>query len=167
MSRTLHAEWTKLRTAGGTGWLLLAVVVLTAAVGAAAAGSAACHAAGGCGQDPARLSLTGVDLGQAVAAIIAVLAIGGEYGTGMIRLTFTAMPRRLSVLAAKAAVVTGLVLASGTVASAGSVLAGQLILPGHGLAGPPLSLGNSADLRAALGSALYLVQRRISPSGVR
>jgi ABC-2 type transport system permease protein len=134
MSRTLHAEWTKLRTVGGTGWLLLAVVVLTAAVGPAVAGSATCHVAGGCGQDPAKLSLTGVYLGQAVVAIMAVLAISGEYGTGMIRLTFAAMPRRLSVLAAKAAVVTGLVLAAGTVASAGSVLAGQLILPGHGLA---------------------------------
>ena len=155
-ARTLHAEWTKLRTAGGTGWLLLAVVVLTAAVGLAVAGSATCHVVGGCGQDPAKLSLTGVYLGQAVVAIIAVLAISGEYGTGMIRLTFAAMPCRLSVLAAKAAVVTGLVLAAGTVASAGSVLAGQLILPGHRLAGPPLSLGNGADLRAALGSALYL-----------
>ena len=92
MSRALHAEWTKLRTAGGTGWLLLAVVVLTAGIGAAAAGSATCHAAGGCGQDPAKLSLTGVDLGQAVAAIIAVLAIGGEYGTGMIRLTSPRCP---------------------------------------------------------------------------
>ncbi len=92
MSRTLHAEWTKLRTAGGTGWLLLAVVVLTAAVGAATAGSVTCHVAGGCGQDPAKLSLTGVDLGQAVAAIIAVLAIGGEYGTGMIRLTSPRCP---------------------------------------------------------------------------
>ena len=156
MNRALHAEWTKLRTAGGTGWLLLAVVVLTAAVGAAAAGSVTCHVAGGCGQDPAKLSLTGVDLGQAVVAIIAVQAIGGEYGTGMVRFTFAAMPRRTSVLAAKAAVVTGLVLAAGAVAAVGSVLAGQLILPGHGLAGPPLSLGNGADLRAALGSALYL-----------
>jgi ABC-2 type transport system permease protein len=153
---TLHAEWTKLRTAGGTGWLLLAVVVLTTAVGAAMAGSVTCHAAGGCSQDPAKLSLTGVYLGQAAAAILAVLAIGGEYSTGMIRLTFAAMPRRLSVLAAKAAVVTGLTLTAGTVAAAGSVLAGQLILPGHGLGGPPLSLGNGADLRAALGSALYL-----------
>ncbi len=166
MSRTLHAEWTKLRTAGGTGWLLLAVVVLTAAVGAATAGSVTCHVAGGCGQDPAKLSLTGVDLGQAVAAIIAVLAIGGEYGTGMIRLTFTAMPRRISVLTAKAAVATGLVLAAGTVASAGSVLAGQLILPGHGLAGPPLSLENGADLRAALGSALYLALIALLALGV-
>jgi ABC-2 type transport system permease protein len=151
-TRTLHAEWTKVRTAGGT----VAVVVLTAAVGAAVAGSVTCHAAGGCGQDPAKVALTGVYLGQAVAAILAVLAIGGEYSTGMIRLTFAAMPGRVGVLAAKAAVVTGLVLAAGTVASLGSVLAGQLILPGHGLAGAPLSLGNGADLRAAVGSAMYL-----------
>ena len=166
MSRTLHAEWAKLRTAGGTGWLLLAVVVLTAAVGAATAGSVTCHAAGGCGQDPAKLSLTGIDLGQAAVAILAVLAISGEYGTGMIRLTFTAMPRRLSVLAAKAAAVTSLVLAAGTIASAASVLAGQLILPGHGLAGPPLSLANGADLRAALGSALYLALIALLALGV-
>ncbi len=155
-ARTLHAEWTKLRTAGSTGWLLLAVVVLTTAVGAAVAGSVTCHAAGGCGQDPAKLSLTGVYLGQMLAVILAVLAIGGEYSTGMIRLTFAAMPCRVSVLAAKAAVVTGLMLAAGAAATVGSLLAGQLILPGHGLAGPPLSLGNGADLRAALGSALYL-----------
>jgi hypothetical protein len=106
-----------------------AVVVLTAAVGAAVAGSVTCHVAGGCGQDPAKLSLTGVYLGQAVVAILAVFAISGEYGTGMIRLTFAAMHRRVGVLAAKAAVVTGLVLAAGTVAAVGSVLAGQLILP--------------------------------------
>jgi ABC-2 type transport system permease protein len=155
-ARALHAEWTKLRTAGGTGWLLLAVVVLTTAVGAAVAGSVTCHAVGGCGQDPAKVSLTGVYLGQVVVAILAVLAIGGEYGTGMIRLTFAAMPRRVGVLAAKAAVVTGLMLPVGAVATVGSMLTGQLILPGHGLAGQPLSLGNGTDLRAALGSALYL-----------
>jgi ABC-2 type transport system permease protein len=70
--------------------------------------------------------------------------------------TFAAMPGRVSVLAAKATVVTVLVLAAGAIGTVGSVLAGQLILPGHGLAGPPLSLGSGTDLRAALGSALYL-----------
>ena len=103
---TLHAEWTKLRTAPGTAWLLLAVVALTVAVSAAAAAATRCPAAG-CGQDPAKISLTGVDLGQAVVAILAVLAISGEYSTGMIRITLAAMPRRTTVLAAKAAVVTG------------------------------------------------------------
>ena len=53
-------------------------------------------------------------------AILAVLAISGEYGTGMIRTTLAAMPRRTTVLAAKAAVVTGPVLAAGTLAVLGS-----------------------------------------------
>ena len=42
------------------------------------------------------------------------MAVSGEYGTGMIRLTLTATPRRLTVLAAKAAVLTGLVLVTGS-----------------------------------------------------
>jgi len=63
-----------------------------------------------------------------VIAVFAVLAISTEYSTGMIRLTFTALPGRLSVLAAKAAVVSGLVLMSGGIAALGSMLAGLLIL---------------------------------------
>ncbi len=155
----LRAEWTKLRTAPGTIWLLLAVVGLTVALSAAAAAAARCPAVG-CGQDPARISLTGIGLGQAVVAIVAVLVIGGEYSTGMIRTTLAAMPRRLTVLGAKAAVVTGLVLAAGTVAVLGSLLAGRFILPGHGFTAahgfPPLSLGDGPVLRAAAGSVLYL-----------
>ena len=73
-----------------------------------------------------------------------MLAISGEYSTGMIRVTLAAMPRRSTVLAAKAAVVAGLVLAAGTVAVLASVLAGRLILPGRGFTPahgyPPLSL---------------------------
>ena len=155
----LHAEWTKARTAGGTTWLLLAVIAATVAVGAAVATATRCPAAG-CGQDPAKVSLSGIDLGQAVVAILAVLAISGEYGTGMIRVTLTAMPRRTTVLAAKAAILTGQVLAAGTVAVLGSVLAGRLILPGHGFTpahgDPLLSLADGPYLRAAAGSVLYL-----------
>jgi ABC-2 type transport system permease protein len=155
----LRAEWTKLRTAPGTFWLLLAVIVLTVALGTAAAAAAKCPAAG-CGQDPAKISLTGVDVGQAVVAVVAVLMISGEYSTGMIRTTLAAIPRRLTVLGAKAIVVTGLVLAAGTVAVLGSLLAGRLILPGHGFTVAhgfaPLSLGDGPVLRAAAGSVLYL-----------
>jgi len=89
-----------------------------------------------------------------------VLAISGEYSTGMIRVTLTAMPRRSAVLAAKAVLVAGLVLAAGTVAVGGSVLAGRVILPGHGFTaarGFPLeSLADGPTLRAAAGSVLYL-----------
>jgi ABC-2 type transport system permease protein len=155
----LRAEWTKLRTAPGALWLLLAVIVLTVALGTATAAAAKCPAAG-CGQDPAKISLTGVAVGQAVVAIIAVLTVSGEYSTGMIRTTLAAIPRRLTVLGAKAAIVTGLVLAAGTVAVLGSLLAGRLILPGHGFTAAHgfarLSLGDGPVLRAAAGSVLYL-----------
>jgi len=155
----LHAEWTKARTAGGTIWLLLAIIATTIAVGSAVATATRCPAAG-CGQDPARVSLSGIDLGQAVVAILAVLAISGEYGTGLILFTLTAIPRRTTMLAAKAAILTGLVTVAGTLAVLGSLLAGRLILPGHGFIPahgyPLLSLADGPYLRAAAGSVLYL-----------
>jgi ABC-2 type transport system permease protein len=156
---TLHAEWTKLRTVASTGWLLLGTVVLTVAVSATADAAAACPS-GGCQADLAKLSLTGVQTGQVVVVIIAVLAVSGEYSTGMIRITLTAVPRRLAVLAAKAAIIASLVLAAGAVAVLASLLAGRLILPGYGFTAahgyPLLSLGGGQVLRAACGSALYL-----------
>jgi len=120
--------------------------------------------------DPAKLSLTGVEFGQAVVAIVAVLAISTEYTTGMIRSTLTAMPRRAAVLAAKAAVTTGPVLAAAAVAVAGSLLAGRLILPGHGFTAargfPLLSLADGPVLRAAAGSVLYLALIALFSLGV-
>jgi ABC-2 type transport system permease protein len=158
-AEALHAEWTKLRTVASTAWLLLAAAALTVAVSSVADAAATCPS-GGCQADLAKLSLTGVQAGQAIVVIIAVLAISGEYSTGMIRITLTAMPRRLTLLAAKAALITGLVLAAAAVAVLASVMAGRLILPGHGFTVvhgyPLLSLGHGPVLRAACGSALYL-----------
>ena len=68
------------------------------------------------------------------------------------RITLAAMPHRLTVMAAKAAVVGAVTLVAGAVAVAGCLLVGGLVLPagGHALAGGP-------TLRAAAGSVLYLV----------
>jgi ABC-2 type transport system permease protein len=142
---TVHAEWTKLRTSPGTIGLLLAVVVATIGVSVTADAATNC-AAGDCGQDLTRLGLTGVQLGQAVVAILAVLLIGNEYSTGMVRVTLTAVPRRTRVLAAKAVVVTGVVATTAVLAILGCVAAGRLMLPAHEFV-----------LRPAVGSVLYLV----------
>jgi ABC-2 type transport system permease protein len=156
---SLHAEWTKLRTVPGTIWLLLGVIALTVGLGALADAATHCPALV-CHADPARAMLIGIDLSQAVVAVLAVLVISAEYGTGMIRVTLAAMPRRTAVLAAKAATVTGVVLVAGALAVAGSLLAGRLILPGHGFHPPPTSpapfLLAGPVLRAAAGSVLYL-----------
>jgi ABC-2 type transport system permease protein len=154
MTRALHAEWTKQRTLPGTLWLLAAAAALTVAVSAAAVAVTTCRPGTACPVDTAKLSLTGVQFGQAVVAILAVLAVGGEYSTGMIHITLTAIPRRSTVLAAKAATVAVPVLAAASVAVVGSLLAARLLLPGRGL--PAMSLSDGAVLRAAAGSVLYL-----------
>ena len=160
MRDALHAEWTKLRTVSGPAWLLAGTIVLTVAVSAAATAAVKCPSGTACPVDTPKLSLTGIESGQAIVAILAVLMISAEYGNGMIRITLTAMPRRSAVLAAKAVLVAGLVLAAGTIAVGGSLLAGRVILPGHGFTparGFPLgSLADGPTLRAAAGSVLYL-----------
>jgi ABC-2 type transport system permease protein len=153
----LHAEWTKLRTVSSTAWLLLVAIVVTIAAGALTSSVVKCP--GSCGADPAKISLTGVMLGQATIAVLAVLVMTSEYSTGMIRATLTAVPRRTTVLAAKAAVLTAVVLMAGTIAVIGSVLAGELLLPGNGFTAAhgfgPLTLVHGPVLRAAAGSVLY------------
>ncbi len=158
MRHALHAEWTKLRTAPGTALLLAASIVLTAGGSALAAAIVKCP--GSCTADTTKLSLTGVMLGQATVAVLAVLAMSSEYGTGMIRVTLAAMPRRQALLAAKAAVLSAVVLAAGAIAVGTSLLAGRLLEPGNGFTAHhgfvPLSLAHGPTLRAAAGSVLYL-----------
>ena len=92
--------------------------------------------------------------------VLAVLAVGGEYGTGTIRATLAAVPRRGTVLVTKAAVVTGAVLAAGVAGVLGSLLVARGLLPGNGFTAangyPPLSLADGPTLRAATGTVLYL-----------
>ena len=163
----LRAEWTKFRTVAGPFWLLAGVVALTVAVGAVAASAAQCQSAT-CGIDPATVSFTGIYPAQAVAAVVGVLAIGNEYSTGMIKLSLVAMPRRLTWLFAKAAVLTAPVLAASALAVAGAALAGRLILPGHGFTPPHgyPSLTTGTDLRAAVGTVLYLTLIALLSLGV-
>ncbi|MFJ2646222.1 hypothetical protein ACIO1C_05775 [Streptomyces sp. NPDC087420] len=69
-----------------------------------------------CQEDMVRLSLSGVWLGQAAVAVLGVLVMSGEYGTGTIRTTLTTVPGRSRALAAKAAVRAGATLAAGATA---------------------------------------------------
>ncbi len=166
----LRAEWTKLRTISGPAWLLAGAVVLTVAVSLAAVAANRCPAGTDCQVDTVKLSLTGIQFGQAVVAILAVLTISNEYSTGMIAVTLAAIPRRLAVLASKASILAALVLAAGAVAVLGSLLVGWLILPGHGFTAArglaALSLASGPTLRAVVGSVLYLALIALLSLGV-
>lgn len=158
LTDAVRAEWTKLMTVRSTTWLLATAVVLTVGVSTLTVEIVKCPAS--CGADTTKTSLTGVMLGQAIVAVLAVVVMTGEYSTGMIRATIAAMPRRLVMLAAKAITVSALVLIVGVVSVLGSLLAGRIFLPQNGFTHPayfvPLSGYYRPMLRAAVGSVLYL-----------
>jgi ABC-2 type transport system permease protein len=113
----------------------------------------------GGGQDPTKLALSGVQLAQALIAIWAARAVTGEYHSGMIRTTLTAIPRRDTLLAAKLTVVTLLALVASAITVVGSLLAGHALLAANGFTtahGLPLSLDTRSVIRAGIGSILYL-----------
>jgi ABC-2 type transport system permease protein len=151
----LRSEWTKLRTSPGTVWMLLGIVALTAGMSAASAATAGCLGGDGCAVDPARTGLIGVQLGQAVVVALSVLVLGGEYGTGMIGVSLAAIPRRTSLLLAKAANLVVLVTVSGALGVLGSYVCSRLLLPGRGY--HLAALTEPTMLRAVGGSVLYLI----------
>jgi ABC-2 type transport system permease protein len=157
MMPAIRAEWVKVCTTPVTAWLLAGLLAVVLGADALSLAAARCTAAG-CGQDLGKTGFVGVDVGQAVVAVLAVLSICGEYGSGMIRVSLTATPRRTRVLAAKTIVTTGLVLAAGAVAMAASLLIAWLVLPAKGFTGAHgyAPLVSASLLRAAAGSVMYL-----------
>src|SRR5215475_1036407 len=156
-ARVLRSEWTKLRTQPSAGWTLLSAAVLIIGFGILYSllrearpphGAAAAAAF-----DPASVSLAGVQLAQIAAGVLGVLLITSEYATGLIRATFTAVPRRLPVLWGKAATLAAATAAVTLPAAVAAFAAGQAILGRHHLAVP---LSHPGAARAVLGSALYL-----------
>jgi ABC-2 type transport system permease protein len=104
-----------------------------------------------------------VALGQLIVAVLGVLVISGEYSTGMIRSTFSAVPRRLPVLWAKAAVLFASTFVVGLVATVGAYLIGSAILAPSGVAAP---ITDPDLMRAIVGGALYLALVALFALGV-
>ena len=150
----LRSEFTKLRSVRSTYWTLLALVLVSIGIGAAiSAGSANQPHSAGDGFDATQVSLIAFfELGQLVIAVLGALTITSEYSTGMIRTSLTAMPRRGTVYAAKAAVFGAVALVVSLVTSFLAFFVGQAIL--HGTVHATLSQPDV--LRAIVGSALFV-----------
>ncbi len=85
--------------------------------------------------------------------MLGVLVISSEYATGQIRATFTAMPRRASVLAAKGLVFACVAFAVSVVGCVAAFVIGQSIFATKHVG---VSLSDPGVLRAVLGGAVYL-----------
>ncbi|GAA3822781.1 hypothetical protein GCM10022403_065290 [Streptomyces coacervatus] len=69
---------------------------------------------------------------------IGAITIVGEYATGLVRTTFTAVPDRRALMAAKVVVLTAVMTAFGAIVAGASYAVSQAILDGRGL-GVPIS----------------------------
>ena len=107
---TLRSEFTKIRSVRSTYWTLLVLLAVSIGIGAAiCAGTAAnwdqTSAADRATFDATQVSIAGLFyLGQLVIVVFGAIVLTAEYSTGMIRTSLTAMPRRVTVYAAKALV---------------------------------------------------------------
>ncbi|GAA5146186.1 hypothetical protein GCM10025768_04430 [Microbacterium pseudoresistens] len=95
----------------------------------------------------------GVLWAQILVAVLAVLAVSGEYASGQIRLSLLALPTRLPWLAGKAAVLAAVGFMIGVAGAGSSLTASSLILGGSDVLYAP-SWGETLGL--VLRSGLYL-----------
>ncbi|MCW2888405.1 MAG: family transporter protein [Streptosporangiaceae bacterium] len=156
--RVVHSEWIKLRTLRSTFFTLLFAVIAMVGLG-----MLFCYvfASQWTTMEPQRkadfsavtVPLRGYFLAQLAVGVLGVLVISGEYSTGMIRATLSAVPRRLPVLWAKAAVFAAVTLTLMLVSSFAAFFGGQLFLRSQHL---QTTLSAPGALRIVTGVALYL-----------
>lgn len=158
--RLMLSEWTKIRSVRSTVWTLALLAVsfpgftaLLVGLTVAEWDSMTEQDRALAASDPAAVILgSGFLISQPAICVLGVMVIASEYSTGMIRASLLAVPRRLPMLAAKAAVLGLLVLVVSVVIAFVSFFIGAPMLEGK----VAVSLGDPGVLRAVVGTGLYL-----------
>jgi len=154
----LRSEWTKLRTVRSTMWTLGITIVVGIGISALATGETRSHwatmsPATRLSFDPTKTSLTALLFCQLAIGVLGVLVMSAEYGTGTIRATFAAAPRRPRVLLAKVVVFGLVTLVVSEVTAFVSFFLGQAMLTAPAR---HATLATPGALRAVVGTGLYL-----------
>ena len=134
---TLRSEWIKLRSLRSTLWCYLLIVLVTIGFGFLLA---SVFDTGGAPAPVAsqqaiwvQVATLGINFSQLIVAVLGALVITGEYGTGMIRSTFAAVPKRIPALIAKVLVFGVTTFVVSFVAVAGTAALTAPLLPAHGV----------------------------------
>jgi ABC-2 type transport system permease protein len=177
--RTMGSEWIKFRSLRSTWWSIGIALLISVGLGILFSDLRGedIVSNGGFEADPTAVSLRGFYLAQLAVGVLGVLFITGEYGTGMIRATLSAVPKRIPVWVAKIAVFAGAIFAITLVAAFVAFLGGQAVLgtfhahgvfllgPKGGVAFTPgpaashslgVSISHPGSVRAIFGAALYM-----------
>jgi ABC-2 type transport system permease protein len=158
-ARVIRSEWTKFRSLRSTKITLIVALILTIGVGALISAVTAAHWTRLDPGDRASFnavvtSLDGVRISQLAVGVLGVLLISGEYATGMIRASLTAVPKRLPVLWAKIAVFAGVVGAASIASTFISFFLGQSLLSSEHL---QVTISSPGALRMVIAAGIYLL----------
>ncbi len=169
LRRVFTAELIKLLSLRSTGYLLLASALSLFLVGGFNAIGIAVQAAqqpGGVDAstlDPTGAATSGVGAALVVVAALGVLAVTGDYATGTIKTTVTAVPRRSHLLLGKTAAIVAVVFPVTLGATLLTFVAAQIALARVNLSISVLAPGVA---RAILGAALYLTALAVLTAGL-
>ena len=156
-AKVVRSEWIKMVTLKTT-WAMLAAIAVSIAGFAVLAGFSASGATstgpGRRGEDPVSTVMTGTILGLLLVGTAGALHGSREYASGLIRVTFTAVPSRVQVLAAKILVFTALTGVVVLVSTLVAFFAGMAVLSNGGAA--TLAWSDDGVARAVLGTVAYL-----------
>lgn len=161
----VKSEWIKLHSLRSTASSYAVLVVVTVSLAAliAVTTEVGTYSAAEQVQTTVGAATFGVFFGQLIVAVLGVLAITGEYSTGQIRSTLTAVPGRLAALGAKALV---LFVSSFAVGLLSVVLGYLAALPLLAAQGVSASLVNPDVALPLAGSALYLAVIAVFSLGI-
>jgi ABC-2 type transport system permease protein len=165
-SGILRSEWIKLFSLRSTVWLYAAIILISLALGALAPSileDPAIASRAEIGQTIASGATFGILFSQLVIAALGAISMTGEYSSGQITSTLTAVPGRVKVLCAKAVIlflssfVVGLTSAAGGAAIAALTMSVQ---------GASVSLADPSFLASVGWAGFYLAMVSVFSLGV-
>jgi ABC-2 type transport system permease protein len=167
MGGVLRSEWTKFRSVRSTWWLLSMTVILVVGLGVILV---VLEINGGAPkQEPPYQVAQQIEFGalitQLVLGVLGILMFTSEYGSGMIRISVSVVPRRLMLLWAKLSVLCVVVLPLALVSSVVAFVLGELAWQSHrGL--KPVGFGDPQVTRIVIGSALVVAATAVCGFGM-
>jgi ABC-2 type transport system permease protein len=152
--QAVRSEWLKLRSLRSTKWTALIMLVgglLVTFLNTNGVNKSSIFP----GFDPTNDALAGLAIGSLAIGVLGVLAMSGEYGSGTIRTSLAATPRRPLFLGGKVAVVGALALVASEILTFACFFLGQFIMH-FKVPANTATLGSHGVLEALLLSGAFL-----------
>ncbi|MGW1228611.1 ABC transporter permease [Streptomyces sp. NPDC002530] len=157
----LRSEWIKMRSVRSVTGSLAAIFLATLAITVLVSATIGQAEAEKDGADLVFGAFYALNFAQIAAISFGAMAISTEYVNDGLRISLTAVPRRMRLFAVKMFLIGSTALAVGLFTAFSSFLVGQLFMGDHAI-----GLGEPGALRAAFCSGIYLALMALLAAGL-